>query len=519
MGLALAPEKAATDGDDGFELPVNPEISQETVDRIIDKMLLVIDELSGHPLRHYQVPLARRILESMILGDTAKITACWARQSGKSETLANTLAASMIMLPRLAPLFPNLLGRFREGVWLGAFAPVTDMAENIYGRIVARLTSARAQELMADPEIDERVVGKGKELRLVKCGSLVRQQTCHPRAQIEGRTYHVILIDEAQVADEKVVNKSISPMLASTRGTMILTGTPTYTKGVFYKIIQANKRRSTGRGARQDHFEATWKDVAKAHPDYGVYIQGEKLTIGEDSDEFRLSYRLQWLLDRGMFTTSERMDELGDNSMQTIHAWHKTPVIVGIDPARKQDSTVVTVVWANWDYPDEFGHYEHRILNWFDFSGLEWEEQYYRICDALANFNVLAIGIDAGGIGDVVASRLRVLMPGTQIVDLPSDRGAQSKRWKHLMELMRTGNLGWPAHSKARRLKTYQRFRTQMEDAELNFQGPNVIVSAPEEAGAHDDYVDSLANAVYMTADLSMPEVQEESNFLFSRAA
>ncbi|WP_079151834.1 hypothetical protein [Streptomyces sp. RTd22] len=507
------------DDDEESLLPVNPEISQETVDRIIEKMLLVIDELSGHPLRDYQVPLARRILESLILGDTAKITACWARQSGKSETLANTLAAVLIMFPRLAPIFPSLLGRFREGVWLGAFAPVDDMVDNLYGRIVSRLTSERALELMADPEIDEKVVGKGKELRLVKCGSLVRKQTCHPRAQIEGRTYHVVLIDEAQVADEKVVNKSISPMLASTRGTMILTGTPTYTKGIFYKIIQQNKRRATNRGARLNHFEATWKDVAKAHPDYGVYIRGEMLTIGEDSDEFRLSYRLQWLLDRGMFTTSERMEELGDRSMQIVHAWHRTPVIVGIDPARKQDSTIVTIVWVDWDHPDEFGNYQHRILNWFDLSGLGWEEQYYRICDALANYAVLAIGIDAGGIGDVVASRLRVLMPGVDIIDLPSDRGAQSKRWKHLMELMRTDNLAWPAHSKVRRLKTFQRFRTQMEDAELDFQGPNVIVHAPEEAGAHDDYVDSLANAVYMTADLSMPEVQEESNFLYSRAA
>lgn len=517
MALKLVDD--TPEDDEEFLFPVNNEISQETVDRIIDKMILVIDELSGHPLRAYQIPLARRILESMILGDTSKITACWARQSGKSETLANTLAAALIMFPRLAPLFPNLLGRFKEGVWLGAFAPVDDMADNIYGRIVARLTSDRALELMADPEIDEKVVGKGRELRLVRSGSLVRKQTCHPRAQIEGRTYHVVLIDEAQVADEKVVNKSISPMLASTRGTMILTGTPTYTKGVFYKIIQINKRKVTERGARQNHFEATWKDVARAHPDYGVYIQGEKLTIGEDSDEFRLSYRLQWLLDRGMFTTSERMDELGDHTMQTVPAWHKTPVIVGIDPARKQDSTVVTVVWVDWDRPDEFGHYEHRILAWYDLTGLGWEEQYYRICDALANYSVLAIGIDAGGVGDVVASRLRVMMPNTEIIDLPSDRGAQSKRWKHLMELMRTNNIAWPAHSKVKRTKVYQRFRTQMEDAELEFAGPHVIVSAPEEAGAHDDYVDSLANAVYMTADLSMPEIQEEHNFLYSRAA
>ncbi|MFI2616652.1 hypothetical protein [Streptomyces sp. NPDC018584] len=491
------------------------EISQETVDHIIDKMLLVVDELSGHPLRHYQIPLARRILESMILGDAKTITSCMARQSGKTETIVNTIAAAMIMFPRLAPVFPHLMGRFSEGVWVGAFAPVDDMADNLYGRFVSRLTSERAQEIMQDPEIDDKVAGKGRELKLAKSGSLVRKQTCHPRAQIEGRTYHVVLVDEAQVADERVINKSISPMLASTRGTMVLTGTPTYFKGVFYKVIQQNKRFASKRGERQNHFEATYKDVAKAHPDYGIYVEAEKLKIGEDSDEFKLSYRLIWMLDRGMFTTGEKFEGLCDSSMQVVKAWNRTPVLVGIDPARKQDSTIVTVTWVDWDHPDEFGMYEHRVLNWLDLSGLEWEEQYYRIVDWLSAYSVYAICIDVGGVGDVVASRLKVLMPGVEIVDCQSDRGAQSKRWKHLSELMRQGKIAWPGHSKARRLKVWKRFQTQMEDAEMRFEGPNIVVAAPDEVGAHDDYVDSLALSVWASAELSMPEIQTGDNFFY----
>ncbi|WP_050514487.1 terminase large subunit domain-containing protein [Streptomyces rimosus] len=491
------------------------EVSQETVDQIIDKMLLVVDELSGHPLRHYQEPLARRILESMILGDAKTITSCMARQSGKTETIVNTIAAAMIMFPKLARIFPTLMGRFAEGVWVGAFAPVDDMADNLYSRFVTRLTSERAQEIMQDPEVDDKVTGKGRELKLVKSGSLVRKQTCHPRAQIEGRTYHVVLVDEAQVADERVINKSISPMLSSTRGTMVLTGTPTYSKGIFYKIIQQNKRMANKRGQRQNHFEATWKDVAKAHPDYGIYIEAEKLKIGEDSDEFKLSYRLIWMLDRGMLTTGEKFEALCDSSMQVVKAWNHTPVLVGIDPARKQDSTIVTVTWIDWDHPDEFGTYEHRVLNWLDLSGLEWEEQYYRIVDWLSAYNIWAICIDVGGVGDVVASRLKVLMPHVEIVECNSDLGAQSKRWKHLMELMRQGKIAWPGHSKARRLKVWQRFQTQMEDAELRFQGPNVIVEAPDETGAHDDYVDSLALSVWASAEMSMPEIQTQDNFFY----
>lgn len=490
------------------------ELEQSTVDLIVDKMLLVVDELSGHPLRPYQTPFARRLIESLVIGDGATLTALWARQSGKSETVSNTVAACMIMLPRLAELFPLLLGKFKEGMWVGAFAPVEDQADTLYGRIVSRLTSERAAEIMSDPEIDEVVVGRARELVLKKSGSLVRKQTAHPRAVIEGRTYHLILIDECQGADEKMVNKSIGPMGASTNATMVFTGTPTYEKGVFYRTIQINKRLATRRGQRQNHYEADWREVAKSNTDYGKFVKKEMLRIGEDSDEFKLAYRLMWLLDRGMFITSERLDDLGDKSMELVTAYNASPVVVGIDPARKVDSTVVTVVWVDWDHPDAFGYYDHRILNWLDLGGMNWEEQYFRIREFLANYNVLSIGIDSGGVGDVVAQRLRLLMPHVEIIDVASSRPEQSKRWKHLSELIDRAKIGWPAHAKTRRLKVYQRFRQQMEDLEKHFEGPYVLGAAPNERDAHDDYADSLAIACSLTHDAVMPTLEVSNNFL-----
>lgn len=489
-------------------------LSKAFVDSLVDKLLVLTDEVSGHPLRDYQRPFARRFIESVIIGDGETITALFSRQSGKSETVSDTVTTLMIFLPVLAPLYPELLEKFSEGVWVGAFAPVDEQADTLFGRIVARLTSDRAKAILADPEIADEVIGRGKEVSLRKYKSLVRKTTAHPRAKIEGRTYHIILIDEAQDADEKVVNKSISPMGASTNATSVWTGTPTYTKGIFYRQIQANKRKANRRGSKINHFEADWKVVARSNENYKRFVNKELLRIGEDSDEFKLSYRLIWLLEQGMLTTAERMDELSDTSMQIVHAFHRSPVLVGIDPARKQDSTVVTVVWVNWSYPDEFGNYEHRVLNWLDLSGMDWEEQYFRITDFLSNYSVYQIGIDVGGVGDVVASRLRVLMPGVEIIDLKSDRTSQSARWKHMMSLMSSGNLTWPGHSKAKRIKAHRRFRAQMEDAELKYEGPHIIVSAPRAADAHDDYVDSLANAVALTADAQMPEVEQSNNFL-----
>lgn len=493
------------------------EISQEQVDQIVDRMLMVVDELSGLPLHPYQVPFARRLIESLIIGDGATITALFSRQSGKSETVANTVAACMIMLPVLSGIFPNLLDKFSRGLWVGAFAPTDEQTDIIYSRIVSRLTSERAQEFMSDPDIaDKATKGRGSEIRLNRIGSFIRRQTAHPRAAIEGRTYHLMLIDECQDADERVVNKSIGPMGASTNASMVFIGTPSYHKGVFYKTIQMNKRQATKRGARQNHFEADWKEVSRWNPNYAKFVRKEMLRLGEDSDEFRLSYRLHWLLDRGMFTTSERLDELGDKSMEVVHSWHKSPVVVGIDPARKKDSTIVTVVWVDWDHPDEFGYCEHRVLNWLDLSGVGWEEQYARITDFLANYLVYAIAVDEGGLGDPVISRLRVLMPHVEIHGVASDRSTQSKRWKNLKELLDRGKVGWPAHAKTRRLKVWKRFSQQMEDLELKFEGPYVVAQAPKATDAHDDYADSLALACILSQEYQVPSVEVSHSPFYS---
>ncbi|MFH9731859.1 terminase large subunit domain-containing protein [Streptomyces sp. NPDC017260] len=511
MGTPLdATEQELTAGlpEEQDPAPESARTDQALISDIIDKVILVIDELSGHPLRPYQLPLARRLLESLITEDSAKITALWSRQSGKSETVADTVCGAAIMLPRLAKVFPNLLGKFKEGLWIGVFAPTDEMSETLFSRIVGRLTSERAQDILADPEIDEKLVARGKVLHLKRCGSLIRKQTAHPKAMIEGQTYHLVVIDEAQAADDKVLNKSIGPMLASTAGTMCMTGTPTYTKSGFYEQIQKNKREGTRKGRKRNHFQVDWKEVAKHVPRYKKFVQSEMDRLGEESDEFKLSYRLIWLLDKGMLVTSDRFDALGDTSMRVVQEWHRSPVVVGIDPARKTDSTVVTVCWVNWDYPDAYGNYEHRVLNWLDLTGMDWETQYYRIVEFLNRYSVYAVGIDSGGLGDVVASRLRVLMPSTNIVDMKSDRSSQTKRWAHTMDLMSKGLVIWPAHAKTRQTKTWRMFRQQMEDAELTYQGPHIIVAAPDVDAAHDDYVDSLANALYLTADMTMPEVE-----------
>jgi hypothetical protein len=305
-------------------------------------------------------------------------------------------------------------------------------------------------------------------------------------------------------------------MLAYYSGTMVKTGTPTTSKNNFYRSINLNRRRQTSRGRRQNHFEWDWKEVAKVNANYGKYIKKEMLRIGEDSDEFQMSYNCKWLLERGMFVTSTIMDELGDTSAEIVHAWHRTPVVVGVDPARKLDSTVVTVVWVDWDRPDEFGYFDHRILNWMEIQGDDWEDQYFQIVQFLSNYDVLAVGVDANGVGDAVAQRLKLLLPRSEVHSIGSSQPEQSKRWKHLKALIDRRMISWPAHAHTRRLSKWRRFYQQMTDLETKFTGPNFLAAAPDEAHAHDDFADSLAIAVSLTLDHTMPSVEVTSSPFFN---
>jgi hypothetical protein len=494
------------------------ELTKEFVNKLTDKILKFMVVLVGHDLHPYQKPLARRIVESVLINDGEEITALASRQSGKTETVSDVLATLMVILPLLSKIYPDLLGRFKDGLWVGMFAPTESQAETLFGRTVTRLTSERALEVLGDPEIDDttkRVGGVTRQIKLMRSGSTITMMTANPRAKIESKSFHVIVIDECQEADDFTVSKSISPMLAYYAGTMIKTGTPTTSKNNFYRSIQLNKRKATGRGAKQNHFQWDWRDVSKVNSDYQKFIKKEMLRIGEESDEFQMSYNCKWLLERGMFVSSTVLDELGDTSQELVKVWHKTPVVVGIDPARKLDSTVVTVVWVDWDRPDEFGYFDHRVLNWLELQGDDWEEQYFQVVNFLSNYDVLAIGVDANGVGDAVAQRLKVLVPRAEVIPLTSSPTEQSKRFKHLQALIQRRSITYPNHAKTRRLRVHKRFVQQMTDAEVHFKGPNFSVAAPKETYAHDDFVDSLAIACSLTQELVMPEIQSTTSPFF----
>jgi hypothetical protein len=487
------------------------EEDRDFVDQMVARTVMFCEELADMELRPYQREMAGRIVESVILADGEEITGCWCRQSGKSQTLAIVVAGMLVLFPKLALSF-DMFERFKRGFWVGMYAPVDNQSEFIFTKVMDILKSEHAKVFLTDPEIDEKVTA-GSKLATLKSGSYVRRQTANPKAKIEGASYHLVIVDEAQDVDDLVVRKSIAPMLASVAGSMVKIGTPSFHKGDFHRAIQLNKRRATKRGGKRFHFEYDYKVVSKYNPYYAKFIKREKIRIGEESDEFLMSYALKWQLDRGMLVTEDELDYLADPSMAVEKAWFRSPVVVGIDPARVQDSTVVTVCWVDWDHPDPAGYREHRILNWLEIQNTDYEEQYFAICEFLEHYDVAYVGVDAQGMGGPMADRLqRLLGHRCDVVPLTSDLKNQSERWQYLIQLLQRRMIVYPGHSKARRLRSWKRFRQQMEDAEKLMRGNYLLIQAPDDTrDSHDDYVDSLALACMMSQHDTVPEAEISS--------
>lgn len=508
------------DAEGGDSIWLDPE-SEEFVHELTVRILVFAEDFCAVSLFPYQREVAYRVVQSILLGDGEEITVLQARQSGKSETLSCVIVAIMVLLPRLAKAYPDLLGKFAKGCWVGVFAPTETQAETVWQRVFDRLTSDKAVEMLGHPELDDKASksgGKAKTVTLASSKSLCRMQTANPKAKIESKSYHFVLVDEAQECDDFIVQKSISPTLAFYNGTKVFTGTPNRTKNFFYNSIRFNKTRQTKARARQNHFEYDYREVIKYNPDYKKFVMKEMARLGEDSDEFQMSYACKWMLEQGMFVTEDRFDQLGDLGMGLIKHWYKDPIVIGIDPARTNDSTVCTAMWVDWNSPDRFGFFEHRILDWLEIHNKPWEEQYALMYDFISRYNVLRIGVDAQGMGSAVAERIQTMFPDIEVIPCTSDSKNQSERWKHLLTLIERGMLVYPAAASARRTRTWKRFKQQMIDLEKKYQGPYMLAAAPDVRGAHDDYPDSAALAAVMTIEDTIEEIEViESPFVAKR--
>jgi hypothetical protein len=492
---------------------------------LCEKVMAYSEAQAGITLHPYQKEFGERIVESLVTNSGEELTALFSRQSGKTETCAVILSGCMVLLPTLAEQMPGLyeIDMFKGGLWVGIFAPSGEQAFTAFSRLRERMRSKNAKMIMNDPEIDVYVEndGKGNPMMLTN-GSFVRMQSAAKQAQIESKSYHLVLLDEAQDADNTKVKKSIHPMLAAYNGTIIKIGTSNTKKSDFYDAIRRNIRDEQKHGAKRNHFQFDYKVVQKYNKKYKTFIEKEIKRLGYDSDEFRMAYRLHFILERGMFITQEDLEEkVFDEKLKHKETEWDLPCVAGIDVAKGGDSTVVTVLSVDYDNaienPDTGELFPMlTLVNWLEFAGEDHEVQYHQIMDYFKNFRITNVYIDSTGMGDPVADRFKYALSGQADVEgYKFTRPNKSVMWKALWQEISGERVKVPSHARTQRLRAWKKFRSQMLDLEKDYVGQYMVCQHPDEKGAHDDFCDSMALAVLASKSEAMPEVDVTDNVLY----
>ena len=489
---------------------------------------------TGVDLYPYQREFGLRICQSIIMEDGDEITALFSRQAGKTEVVSCVVVGLCVILPTLAKM-KNLkkddrIAKFKDGLWVGIFAPSYELAGIMHSRMSSRMSSKQMQDVLKDPDIGIALQG-GRKVLTLQNGSYVDANSAGPQANIEGTTYHIIICEETQDISNYKIRKSIHPMGASTNATMVKIGTPNQHKNEFYDACERNRKKTAASGGTNlpTHFQYDYEYPARYNPRYGKYIEKEIERLGYDSDEFRMSYRLHWLLERGHFIAPEIFDACGikensklrkkikgkynhfkrnENTYNNDH--HNENLVASIDIGRSNDSTVVTVAKVWWENPIMFAgedRYYTHVVNWLEIEGDDHETQYPQILDFLAQFNIGSIIVDATGRGDPIYDRLHADLyeHNIQVVPFIFSQRTKHEGYTILYQEMKSERLTYPAADYSRSLKKWQKFVRQMYDLQKDWRGKFMDVHAPTKKSkksssqdSHDDFADSLMMLCYL---------------------
>ena len=483
---------------------------------LVNRIFNFCEIYSGRTMFPYQEQFSKRVIRSVLLNDGAEITALFSRQSGKSETVAITVGGMMIILPVLAnmPMFaddPRLM-MFKDGLWVGIFAPSQRQAQITYGRLKARLQCKTAIAVLEDPEFRLQFSTSNGQTVALTNGSFATAISASDGSNIEGESFKLIICEECQDISNFKIRKSIHPMGAAYNASIIKIGTATTYKGDFYDAIQRNKREQESKASHiKNHFEYDYTVAAKYNPKYAKYVEGEKRRLGENSDEFRMSYMLEWIIERGMFVDIVKFEENnGETSLERVMSDRQATHVAGIDIGGKNDSTVVTMCEVDWNMPvimetrtdDETGEevtymaYNTYIKDWLCISNEpDYEEQYPLIVEYLSMFWVVRVVCDATREASI-SHRLRANLK-CEVIPYIFTTKSKSDLYKHLEKEIAAGRARVCSGEKTRATREYNDFLEQLGDLQKGYSGTNLVVAHPDERGAHDDYPDSWALAVW----------------------
>ena len=483
---------------------------------LVNRIFSFSEIYSGITMFPYQEQFSKRVVRSVLENDGEEITALFSRQAGKSECISVTVGGLMIILPQLAnmPMFADdsRLNMFKDGFWVGVFAPSLRQSQITYGRIKKRLQCKTAMAVLNDAEFRLSFDTSNGQTCVLSNGSFATSISASDNSNIEGESFKLIICEEAQDISNFKILKSIHPMGAAYNATIVKIGTPTTFKGNFYDAIQRNKALDAQKSSHiRNHFEYGWKVAAKYNQKYLKYVEKEKKRLGENSDEFNMSYNLKWIIERSMFVDIEKFEKNnGEYNLDTVEYDKKSNHIAGIDLGGKGDDTVVTIVEVDWSMPvimeshfnDEtqqeemYVAYITYLVGWFRIQNEpDYEEQYALVMDYLSHFRLSRVICDATREA-AFAHRLQANL-SCEVIPYILTVKSKSEVFKCLDREISSLRARVAMGEYTRKTGLYHDFMNQLGDLQKGWNGAHMVVAHPEERGAHDDFPDSWALAVW----------------------
>ena len=522
--------------------------SDEQMLDLAERSYVFCQEATGVRLFEFQAMFARRLIQSIFLEDLDEITALFARQSGKTETVAVVVVGLMVLLPSLAKqealAADGRIRKFEGGFWVGIFGPTYELAGIMHARVKKRMSSQRMVEVMSDPDIGLEAP-KGRRSTSLQNGSLCDCNSASPGTKIEGKTYHLILCEETQDIPDYKIRKSIHPMAAFVGGTIVKIGTPGMRRNEFHDACRRNRTHDIERGslALRRHFQFDYRYASKVNPRYARFIKKEIKRLGIDSDAFRMSYRLHWLESKGHLVVPDVVEHCGVEKRRTrsikyyadgeevrsSFVWTSSLVnndrttegqVAAIDFGKTTDSTVITVARAWWENPVLEGdeeRYPTHAVNWYELEGSDHEAQYPDILRYLGNHNLAAVIVDATGLGDPIASRLAADLRdrGVRVVRFVFSAKSKHYGYKLMAAELKARRLTYPSGKATQRTRKWRKFVKQTMDLEKKWKGKWMSVEAPKRSQGergHDDYPDSLMMLCWLVNKVGLGGVEMSNN-------
>lgn len=448
-------------------------------------------------LTHSQKRFSNRVIKSILNNEGKTIAACFSRQSGKTEALVLTVLFLAMFYGSIVKLFNLPNTGFLN---IGIFAPQYGQSKTDFDRIKTYLKVLENGGYGFSPE-----EFNGNTIKLEMKNKIPVEIYCFsasPTSHTESKTINLIILEEAQNLLDVVIDNTISPMGVHTKATKLYIGTAGYVRCRFKELLSSLADEDKVivpvdivLKERQELFKLTNNPVYLNYKD-SVMKEMRELQQGEDSDAYRVQYKLEWILEKGQFITYENLMKLEiDIDFKQMKDFSSKILYAGIDWGKQYDSTILTIVEANG-----------RVIFWLEISGTDYVSQIKEICRVFSSvfgFNIKRVYCDSTGNQDMGVDMLKKELSNTKIEVVAVPMTAQKKdfMYKSLWSLMHPVILDekMVEDSIIRFPKAYSRekekFIKQFIDLQKDIQRDMWHCHHPEGNGYHDDYTDSLALA------------------------